>query len=191
MSQKKDTTSLFGSNSEFEIIKLAFNLPHKSFHIRELSRKSGYSTTAVGTAVIDLQALDIIRIEESAVTKNIKANLDSKDYSSYKIVFNLYRLLLHGFTQNLIEFFHNPECIALFGSFSRGEDIEQSDIDILIISANKKPDSGSFNKFIAEIEKEFNRKINLHVLKSLDNAEDSFKNAAANGIVLHGYLKVI
>ena len=182
---------MFGSNSGFEVARFAFNLPHSSFHIRELARETKYSTTAIGTAVAELKAFDIIKIEDSAVTKNITANLESKNYSYYKLVFNLYRLGQHNFTEKMADFFKNPECIALFGSFARGEDIEQSDIDILIITSNKIPDSGEFNNYIKQIEKEFERKVNLHLLKSLKNAEDAFKNAAANGIVLHGYLKVV
>jgi hypothetical protein len=46
-------------------------------------------------------------------------------------------------------------------------------------------------KDLAVYEKYFNRKINIHNLPSLEKSEKVFKNAVANGIVLHGYLKVI
>ncbi len=88
----------------------------------------------------------------------------------------------------LIKMFHNPQAIVFFGSFARGEDIEKSDIDILIITPNKH----LLNKEeIISYEKEFNRTINIHILPTLEKSERAFKNAVANGIVLHGYLKVV
>ena len=191
MSQKKDNTFVFEGRCTYNIVKTIFNMPHSTFHIRELARKSNCSTTAVGTAVTELKIFDLIKIEESEVTKNIKANLESKNYGYYKLVFNLYRLGLHSFKEKLVNFFKNPECIALFGSFARGEDVEQSDIDVLIITSNKTPESSEFNIYIKQIEKEFERKLNLHILKSLKNSEDAFRNSVANGIVLSGYLKVV
>jgi predicted nucleotidyltransferase len=106
-------------------------------------------------------------------------------------LFKIYNLRIYISLCNFVKYFKNPECINLFGSFARGEDIEGSDIDILIISTNQKPDNKEFNNFISIIEKEFNREINIHLLKSLNESKESFKNAAANGIVLHGYLKVV
>ena len=54
MSQKKDNTLLF-KRSMFEVAKLIFNNPNKSFHIRELERLTKLSTTAVISAVDELQ----------------------------------------------------------------------------------------------------------------------------------------
>ena len=44
---------------------------------------------------------------------------------------------------------------------------------------------------IKTFEKELKRKINIHILPSLHQSYKEFKNTAANGIVLHGYLKII
>ena len=96
----------------------------------------------------------------------------------------------YNFIGRLVDLFHTPECISIFGSFARGEDVEESDIDILIISSYNKKDK-ELNNFIKLIENDFSRKINLHIIPSLDKADNSFKNAVANGIILYGYLKVI
>ena len=190
MSQKKDKNKiLFFRESVFKVTELIFNYPNKTFHIRMLEKETGFSTTAVIDAITELKEYNIIQVEETPLTTNIKANLESEAYRFYKIVFNLYRLKRYLFVDKLVEVFNNPEAIVLFGSFAKGEDIEESDIDILVISPSKNRES--LGHFVNAFEKELNRKINIHILSSLDKSSNEFKNAAANGIVLHGYLKII
>jgi predicted nucleotidyltransferase len=95
----------------------------------------------------------------------------------------------HSVIEDLIKEYDNPETIVLFGSFAHGEDIEKSDIDILIITTNES--KGKINKTLISFEKEINRKISIHVLPNLHKSSEEFKNNTANGITLHGYLKVI
>lgn len=186
MLQKKDSKKiLFFKESIFKVAQIIFNYPNKTFHIRELTRMTKFSTTAVVAAVKELLKYKIIKKEKTALTINIKADLESEFYYFYKRIFNLYNLevMVHYIKES-----YRPETIVLFGSFAKGEDIENSDIDILIITSRKVFGLG---ETIESFEKEFNRKINLHILQSIEKSSTEFKNAAANGIVLHGYLKVI
>lgn len=187
---KKDRDKiLFFRESTFKVARLIFNYPNKTFHIRLLEKETGFSTTAIISSVKELNKYKIIKIEETDLTTNIKADLNSEAYRFYKIIFNLYRLKRYTFIENLVDIFNNPEVIVLFGSFARGEDIEESDVDILVISKNKpRSDLEELNKLF---EKELNRKINVHVLNSFGKSSEEFKNAIANGIVLHGYLKLL
>ncbi len=184
MSQKKDKI-LFFRESTFKVAELIFNYPHKTFHIRMLEKETGLSTTAVIKAAEELEYFKIIKVEKTPITTNIRADLESEAYRFYKMTFNIYRLKSYGFVDKLIKTFY-PEAIVLFGSFAKGEDIENSDIDILIISHRKN------NKELENLsiisEKRLNREMNAIVLPSLEKSAAEFKNAAANGIVLHGYL---
>ena len=187
MLQKKDKSSiLFFTKNSFKIAELIFNYPNKTFHIRDLAKESGLSTTTVINSIEELNKFRIIKINKTKVTTDFKADLDSEAYTFYKKVFNLYRLERYLLIETLKDAFR-PETIVLFGSFAKGEDIEESDIDILIITKNEYKEELSFSTY----EKMLNRKINLHILQSLDKSSDEFKNAVANGIVLYGYLKVI
>ncbi len=188
---KENSKILFGTKGSFAIAELVFNYPHSSFHLRDLAKKTHCSTTAITEGINLLEKYHVIKKEEGNVTTNIRANLESESYRYYKIVFNIYRLTRSLVIERLKEYFNNPECISIFGSFAKGEDTERSDIDVLIISPIEKQQSNDFKKFVTVIEKEFNRKVNLHVLKSLKDSSNSFKNAAANGIVLYGYLRVL
>ena len=180
---------LFFRESVFKVAELIFNQPTRVFHIRLLEKETGFSTTAVTKAIDELRTFKIITVDKTPITTNVQANLDSDSYRFYKIVFNLYRLKNHTLIDKLVDLFKHPKAIILFGSFAKGEDLEKSDIDILIITSNNKPKD--VDKLILNYEKEFNRRINLIILHSLDKSERQFKNSIANGIVLYGYLKVI
>ena len=162
MSQKKNNEKiLFFREAVFRVAELIFNNPNKTFYIRMLEKETKFSTTAVIGAVKELKSFDIIDIEETPLTKNIKANLDSEAYRFYKLVFNLYRLKKYGLIDSLVEVFSNPKAIVLFGSFAKGEDIEESDIDILVLSSNKNHNLTNFTNIF---EKKLNRKIDMHIL---------------------------
>lgn len=178
---------IFFRESVFKVAEFIFNCPNKVFHIRELSRRTGFSTTAITSAIEDLNKFRIVSIEKTDLTTNIKANLESDAYVFYKKIFNLYRIERYGLVEELKKLFR-PETIVLFGSFARGEDIEESDIDILIITKQEeKGEIINLNKY----ERLLKREINLHLMDSLKESSKEFKNAVSNGVVLHGYLKVI
>jgi len=190
MLHKKDKEKiLFFRESIFKIAELIFNYPNKIFHIRMLEKETGFSTTAVISAINELKSFGIIEIKETNLTKNVKAFIDSNSYLFYKQVFNLYRLKRYGFVDKLADTFNNPEAIVLFGSFAHGEDIEESDIDILIISSSKNQEN--LDNFVNTFEKILKRKIDIQILPSLEKSSIEFKNAVANGIVLQGYVKVL
>ena len=77
------------------------------------------------------------------------------------------------------------ECVILFGSASKGEDIERSDVDLCIIGKEK-------HFSVRELEEKTNRKVNIlfidNALKLRKNKE--LLNNLINGIIVKGYFKV-
>jgi predicted nucleotidyltransferase len=188
MSQKKDTSPIFlFKESMFQVAKCIFTYPNKTFHVRMLANETKLSTTAVVRSLEELEQFQIITVEETSLTKNVKANLSSHSYPFYKTIFNLYLLKKSGIIENLVQIF-KPQTIVLFGSFAKGEDIEESDIDLFIQTSQQKEISFKQKE---EYEKILSRGINIHCIPSLQQASNEFKNALANGIVLYGYLKVL
>ncbi len=61
-----------------------------------------------------------------------------------------------------------------------GEDVETSDIDILMISKTRKEMN------LEEPEKKLKRKINLMIADDFDRLDDTLKKKVFNGIVLYG-----
>ena len=76
-----------------------------------------------------------------------------------------------------------PDVIILFGSASKGEDIEGSDIDLYLQCEEKKLD-------LEKYEKELKRKINLFFEKNFNKLSEELKSNIINGDKLKGYLRV-
>lgn len=189
MIQKKDDgTILFFRRSVFEVARLIFNSPTATFHIRQLATLTGVSTTAVSSAIEELRKFSIVTVESTDITTNVKANLTSDAYTFYKRVFNLYRLERYPLIGHLVDTYR-PRALVLFGSFAKGEDTEQSDVDVLVLTDEKERTLPENIRNL--LEKELKRTINLHVMRSLQGTSPEFKNSVANGIVLHGYLKIV
>jgi predicted nucleotidyltransferase len=75
-----------------------------------------------------------------------------------------------------------PKSIVLFGSYFRGEDVEDSDIDLFVESKRREMDLGKFENILK-------RKIQLHFSEKFKDYPPELKNSIINGIVLEGYLK--
>lgn len=71
----------------------------------------------------------------------------------------------------------------LFGSYLRGEDIEDSDIDIFV-EAKKQ------NINLSIFEKKLKRKIQILFNEKFNTYSKELKNNITNGIILKGYLEV-
>lgn len=187
MSQIKDRSNPFFKESTFKIAEIIFNSPNSIFHIRKLSKETKLSTTAVISSVKELKSLNIIQVEKNEITTDIKADLSSDSCIFYKRILNIYRLEKYGLIKALKDKFR-PEAIVLFGSYAKGEDVEGSDIDLLVITKHKPSNFEFFSDFS---EKQLKRKINLQILPSIEDSSKEYKNSIANGIVLYGYIKVV
>jgi predicted nucleotidyltransferase len=170
--------------SIFFVLKVFFLEPTKKHYLKEISLKSKLSHTSVKPILNKLKKEKIILEEQEKKGKRnfpiFFSDLNSENYKKYKKIFNLLEIYNLEFLK-LIEDNLMPKSIVLFGSYSRGEDIETSDIDLFIESKKKEIDLNKFEKF-------FNRKINLHFSEKLANYPSELKNSIINGIVLRGYL---
>ena len=77
----------------------------------------------------------------------------------------------------------NP-AIILFGSYLRGEDLEDSDID-LFVQSKEKVDLGRF-------EKKLGRKIQIFGYKDISAIKNKeLANNIVNGYVLNGFIEIL
>lgn len=167
----------------YRILQLFFDSPTKNFQLREISRLSKIALPSVINHVNKL-------LREGFVTKGKKhtyfsyvSNRTSEKFKLYKKSDLTIRLHNSGLIDYLIKEFQ-PNSIVLFGSSSRGEDIENSDVDIFIESKEGEVKLLSF-------EKELKRKINLIFEPRAADLNKELLNNLVNGIVLYGYLRVL
>ncbi|MFQ6052461.1 MAG: nucleotidyltransferase domain-containing protein [Candidatus Hydrothermarchaeota archaeon] len=170
----------------WELLEPFFREPSREFHLRELARILGWSPGRVIRKIRDFIDEEIILERKTKILKIYKANVESEKFKSLKILYNLNTL------QELADFLekelHYPEAIILFGSVRKGEDFENSDVDICVIGVKKEIDLSFF-------EKKINRRISLVFLdgERLEKAKKEapeLLNNLINGIVLRGFFKV-
>ncbi len=165
----------------YKILQLFFDFPSKRFQLREICRLVKLGMPSVTLHIKRLVKEDLIeKIEEGIYPSYIATN--NEIFKLYKRNDIIIRIHESGLTE-FLEGEFTPDAIILFGSASRGEDIENSDIDLLIIS-KKKPVN------LMKFEKKLNRKINILYESSTKNLPNELLNNIINGIVIYGYLKV-
>ena len=173
----------FITNKKGLVTEFFLQNPTREAHLRELARKTGISFPWVRKLVYGLAKEGLLLRKKEHGLVLIKANRDNRLFRAFKQSYNLLSLHTSGLVSKLDEEFHRPQAIVLFGSYSKGEDIETSDIDIAVIS-NK-----DYSADLSGFEKKLQRSIKIQVLPR-ERIEREFWNTLANGIVLSGYLDV-
>lgn len=169
-------------DNNYKVMKLFFDSPERKFHIREIAKLTKLSPAGVLKIVKRLKKEGWLVSEKKGIIEEIQHSGDR--FIKLKECHNIFMLHESGLVEFLRDKYEEPEAIAVFGSYAKGEDNSKSDIDIAIITEKEiKPDLSGF-------EKTLKRKISLYEI-SIENAEKEFINSLANGIVLYGYLKVV
>ena len=132
----------------------------------------------------ELQKEGILKKLEVSKVNFYSAYRISKEFLIEKKLYNIKILFYSELVSYLIEKYHNP-LIIIFGSFSKGEDIESSDIDMYI--ETQKKEEFDLNKF----ENILNRKIQIFNYKNINEIKNKeLSNNIINGIILNGFLEV-
>ena|SRR3989344_1054671 len=172
-------------SSMFRTAEFFFVNPSKEHYLMDISRNIGLAHTSIKKNLKDLVKLGIINEHTEKKGGRLfpvyKANLDNKLFKRYKLIHNLSFILESG----LVDFIEEklmPKSIVLFGSYSRGEDIETSDIDLFVECKNEELNLKIF-------EKKLGRKIELHFNEKFTLYQKELKNNIINGIILSGFLE--
>jgi len=108
------------------------------------------------------------------------ADITSAKYQLEKKLYNIRKIYDSGLIEYLTKEYNNP-LIILFGSYSRGQDIENSDID-LYIETTKKIDIDKYETILKKQVQTFTEKLN--------KMNKELANNIINGVILNGYLEV-
>ena len=162
-----------------KVLAIFFENPSREFHLRELSRLLKLSMPTIILATDKLAKEKLIIKEKGNVITKVMANRENIDFIRLKRLHNFELIYSSGLINHLSEAYNQPKSIILFGSFSRGEDIEKSDIDIAVM-INKK-----LNLDLSKYENILKKAINLHEI-DFKKISKEFKANLLNGIVLEG-----
>ena len=166
-------------NNKEKVLEHFFKYPTEGIHLRELSRRIQLSMPAILSITKKLEKEGLITKNKGIALTVLMPNNENKNFLRLKRVYNLKSLYFSGLIDYLIKEYRLPQAIICFGSYSKGEDFEKSDIDIAIISGNEK------NTNLEKFERILARKISIHHI-SLDKISRELKSNIFNGIVLEG-----
>jgi predicted nucleotidyltransferase len=146
---------------------------------RDIAKELNVSPTAVANSLQKLVKENLVRVEKTKTINFVSFNRDERKAVELKRIENLKNMYLSGLSSFLES--ELPGCtIILFGSYSKGEDIESSDIDIAVIDRKDKMLS------LERYEKVMKRKININFYDSWKDIHKHLRNNILNGILLHG-----
>jgi predicted nucleotidyltransferase len=167
-----------------ERIKEYFFLnPTKQTWVRQLERELGIPIPSAIRYANELKEEGFIQLKRVANANILSANRASRLFLHEKTLFNIKRIFSCGLIDFVAKEFDSPP-IVLFGSYSKGEDIETSDID-LYIETHLEVDIPS------RFEENLQRKLQIFRFKSLKLIKNKeLANTIVNGITLNGYVEV-
>jgi predicted nucleotidyltransferase len=164
-----------------EILRILFKKSGNQLNQRQIANYLKFTPPAVLKALPLLENLDYIIVNKDKETKRLSIELNKRNHRvmQLKRVDNLKQVYESGLADFLEKEFAGAT-IILFGSYSRGDDLVNSDIDITIIGRKEKDIN------LENYEKNLERKININYYDSFDKIHKNLKENLANGIVLSG-----
>jgi predicted nucleotidyltransferase len=181
---------LYQKIKHLTILKLFLENPHNSYYLRESARLLKMDAMTVKRA-LTLFVSDGILLKAKEKNQILyKANIENPSVRYLKISYNLSWLQKKGATEFLNHHMNTVTSILLFGSYAKGENDNESDVDILVISLSK-------NTPAAELTKLLKRDVNLISFTPAQWSQQSKTNKAfyldviLDGIVLFGTKPVV
>ncbi len=158
--------------------------PSTKIRVRQLERILKVPLPSIIRYCKELEEEGILKTTIIGEVKFYTPNNSSEKYVIEKKFYNIRKIYDSGLINFLKKEFYNPT-IILFGSYFRGEDKEDSDIDIFIeTKIQKKVDLKKYEKILG-------KKINLIQYKSIKTIKNKhLANNILNGLVLNGFLNV-
>ncbi|MBS3072047.1 nucleotidyltransferase domain-containing protein [Candidatus Pacearchaeota archaeon] len=168
--------------NRYKLLRLFLDSPTESFRLREIARLTKISPPSVINYLKEFEKDGLIRRQIKREIPFYNSIRDNSNFILYKKISILFELNNSGLIDYLWDKL-SPEAIILYGSFSRGESIENSDVDLFILGKNKNIDLINF-------EKKLNKRLHILFKESTKEIPNELKNNILNGIILKGYIKV-
>ncbi|MFA5360545.1 MAG: nucleotidyltransferase domain-containing protein [Candidatus Paceibacterota bacterium] len=153
------------------ILEIFFNHPENAFYLRQISRFLGKEP---GVFQRDINNLVKDGILESYYEGNNRFFKINKKYPLYKDLKNIFFKTIgaKGELEKILKDIKGVKNAFIYGSFAKGEEQKQSDIDLCIIGSI---DENSLIRKLTQLEKKLEREIN-YILIDEKEYKDRLKN---------------
>ena len=182
MAMNKTTEKIFGSRIRAKILGWLFTHPNESFFVRQIALILREDPTNVSREMAKLEELGILRSRRDGHLKHFQTNQECPFFEELKgLVFKTSGVT--GQIQTLLERLGGIECAFIYGSYAKGEEKADSDVDLLIIG---DVDMDLLDFSLGNLEKTLGREINYVLysrkeFKSKKKAKDGFLTDVLRG----------
>lgn len=171
-------------NIKEKIKEYFFINPTTKLRVRQIERTLKLPLPSVIRYCKALEREEVLMLIKIGNVVFYTADRTNENFLLEKKLFNIKQLYEKRLIKHLKTEFHNPT-IIVFGSYSKGEDIEDSDIDLYIETPSKREIN------LDSFEKPLKRKIQVFKYKSIKEiVNPNLANNIINGIALNGFLEV-
>lgn len=146
---------LLGNKNVMKILEFFFRNPTKEFSQIMLLKNIKISKATIIRWLKLLLSEKIIFMKKIGITNLYKLNNENTFVKHLKILFTISEL---EYVKELSKKYDS--CIYVYGSAARGEDVEKSDIDLLVIG---KPNKNNLIKDLNNISKKIKREIKTQI----------------------------
>ena len=159
-----DLFSITKSKLREDLLALYFTNPNKKYYLRELERILNFSVGNIRRELIKLESTGLFLSENKG---NLLYYYLNQSYPLFKelksIIFKTSGVprMLH----NVLEKFDDIDQAFIYGSFAKGEEREDSDIDLLIIG---EVNEDKLIEEIGKLERKLQREINYAIYEKED-----------------------
>ena len=172
-----------------KILNLFLTGSYSKFNVREVARLTKLSPSTASKYLNRLVEKDILKKVAERNYILYSADTESEQFRDLKIYHNIKRIRLSGVIDFIEKEFNYPEAILLFGSFAKGENRKESDVDLFILSESEQ------RLELEPFEKKLEAKIQilLYTRRDVEKMKKSNKellNNIINGITLSGFFEV-
>ncbi len=173
----------------YKIMNWFFSYPQDEFTLNDLCKQLKISKTTAHETVKRFIDEKFLTLRILGKLWRIQVNQSHSYFVIEKIPYNLRLVYQSGILTEVNRLYPSNLSVTLFGSYRKGDDIPESDVDIAVEILGNEPikiiEIGTLKQFGYRE----NVKVSLHVFSRNKIDLNVFANIA-NGIVLQGFLEV-
>ena len=179
---------MFERYKDWKLLHIFLKHPDQRFYTKEISRKTGVGSGTVNSFLRNIHRDNVLIKEIVGNVHLYRLNNEFELVKQLKIVNILLEFEQHKLIDKLLKIDDNIISLILYGSHANGENDSKSDIDILLITNNKK----SFTQITQKLEQKLKKTISIQTMtisewqKLKEKDKIFYESILQNHIVLHG-----
>lgn len=176
--------------TQLKALSLFMDNPYEKYYLREAARLLNMSPMTLKRSLDFLLKNKLIMKEKPKNQILYFANMENPAFRYHKITKNLSLLMEKGVVEFIKKKIPVSAAIVLYGSYAKGEDTKDSDVDIIVISSDKMDIAGNVSKLVG-------KDVNISLFSPAEWSKHAGTNRAfyldviTEGIVLYGTRPVV